>query len=192
MIIQQSIRLSMLLFLAVVSLTSCERFYPDPLDPRLPIYSETGKNQVGAIINGSVYVDYPRPSFLSDNPNESSIFLFGRDSLYVSLRMYSKSRGGHLIYFELKDLSADSWREMGIGNGKKFRIDNNKLKISMPNASDWERPNVEFVEGNLTLKHIPGLKVMAGTFGFTLRTSDQKTYNVHYGRFDLFYSDLQQ
>lgn len=188
MIIQQSIRLTMLLFLALVSLTSCERFYPDPLDPRLPIYSETGKNQVGAIVNGSVYIDYPR--YIASRGG-SSIAVYGRDSLHISFFIYDKTNREYALSFKLKGISDEDWLDMEIGNGKKFPIDNDKLKFTKNQYDDVTEASVEFLEGKMTIKHLPGSNVMAGTFGLTLRTTDQKTEYVHYGRYDIVYSNMR-
>lgn len=56
---------SVLRMLVVLFLTSCDAvFVPDPVDPRLPKYTEDGNNVAGALVNGDLWHNYYTNFFL--------------------------------------------------------------------------------------------------------------------------------
>jgi hypothetical protein len=179
---------AILLFPWVFLFYSCDGFIPDPIDPRLPVYSESGKNQSGAMINNIPYVDYPNYSIFG---SESSGYLLNQADTSLIFNFYLADRNKENafvnIFFSLDKLTQTDWEEMEKGFGKKFKLDSPNIKgkiITYLNQGDLETPAES---GQITVKYIPGSNALAGTFGFTTSVNSVKKYEVRFGRFDYIF-----
>lgn len=175
-------------------LASCEKFYPDPIDPRLPVYSESGLRQAGAIVDGLPYVDYVRFSLFGGS-RYSQIDVFDQDSIQMILFITEKTTQNKslIMNITIRNLGENDWEMMQRGHGKRFALDNPSVQVVLsPPGEYWEYLPVERINGQITLKMIPGPKIMAGTFGFNARNPDGPTVRAEYGRYDYFYTEISK
>lgn len=172
-------------FVLAFLVSSCDSFIPDPIDPRLPVYSESGKNQSGAMINNEPFTDFPKTGIYG-KLYSGSIWTLADTSLNISFNLVNQNNANNsfTISFFLEKLTPEDWKEMEKGYGKKFRFDNPNVKGTItPGSNNGNNENLA-ESGQITVKYIPGTKAMAGTFGFTTQDPSGKNYVVHFGRFD--------
>ena len=112
-----------LFFALAIFLSSCDGFVPDPIDPRLPVYSESGKNQSGAMINNVPFVDYPKYSSL-ESPSSAFILNQADTTLILEFNLSQRNYNfyGNSVNFSLESLTEADWDEMEQGFGKKFSL----------------------------------------------------------------------
>jgi hypothetical protein len=179
---------SILFFGLVFFISSCDGFIPDPIDPRLPVYSESGKNQAGAMINNKPYLDYPSYSFFANN---SSGILNNQEDTTVNISFYLLEKdnvtASKIITFSLEKLTPADWADMEKNFGKKFSFDNPNVKGTITTFSNNGDNENLATSGQITVKHIPGSKALAGTFGFTAQDPSGIKYEVRFGRFDYIF-----
>lgn len=172
-------------FVLAFLISSCDSFIPDPIDPRLPVYSESGKNQAGAMINNEPFTDFPKSGLLGYS---SSRYLSNQADTSLIISFYlveqKKANTSFTISFYLEKLTPEDWKEMEKDYGKKFRFDNPNVKGTITTGSNYGNIEILAESGQITVKYIPGAKAMAGTFGFTAQDPSGKKYVVHFGRFD--------
>jgi hypothetical protein len=187
-------------FLLTLAAISCKKeavFRADPVDDRLPEYSQEGRNIAGALINDQAW----RSEFL----NLYSIS-------YNPLRIYSSTGGDSTIfefsgrYFSpiyqpmafraiIKGLRMSNIDSLGILSGKTFVLD--------ADSAYWLYDDTSYVfssskgKGRLSILHVQPNKnvfynengilrnpyIVAGTFEITF--SGPVNYNVTDGRFDM-------
>src|ERR1035437_590386 len=75
---------SLLLICSMLALLSCEGLYiPDPIDPRLPKYTENGNDVAGAIINNIYWTSVERIGFQTTSYKPYIITSAITDSLVI-------------------------------------------------------------------------------------------------------------
>lgn len=172
--------------LKVSMLVSCETFVPDPIDPRLPIYSEVGRNIAGAKVGNQFFRNNIKPSFFCC-ASEQQYFVEDQPQLVLEFNVWNPNQNLRFI-IELNGLTNEDWNEMEKGFGKKFVFnDTNKATIS-----EWEEDDYISVpfEGQVTVKLLRNEKIVAGTFGFKGRDTSDREIMVTFGRFDYRYNSF--
>lgn len=161
----------------------------DPIDPRLPIYSETGNNVGGAFINEKLWRSQVTHSNSSDKPR----IIFNKTTKRLDLIFRGDSNIYDKIIFSLtlnkdiekvEDLIKLNETKLAI-NGtknigtliKKDHFSSSEIK---PNNS-----NGQFYIKNATYNNTENdsFTIISGTFGFNLDTENGNV-KVYYGRFD--------
>lgn len=172
-------------FVLAFLISSCDSFIPDPIDPRLPVYSESGKNQAGAMINNEPFNDFPKTGIYG-KLYSGYIWTLADTSLNISFNLVKKNQANtsFTITFFLENLTPGDWKEMENDFGKKFRFENPNVKGAITTRSNNGDIENKATSGQITVKYIPGAKAFAGTFGFTAEDPSGKKYLVHFGRFD--------
>ncbi|WKN45196.1 hypothetical protein [Tunicatimonas pelagia] len=188
--------------LVVAALIGCKgEFVPDPVDPRLPRYSEGGKDAAGCFINGNLWRAVRSPH------------LFGADEV-LRIRFSSEDS---LIRFTIDGYQKELTDSVGIPTEISFVLDNRPSQVSTtPIASIGTIPEGTFIldgkqsygqlnqgdgnitatngTGQLTLRHVqlnPEIEdnqdrhyIVAGTFSFTAPSDSLGLIEVKSGRFD--------
>ena len=200
------------LFLLVVSLfvlVSCELAERDPLEPGLPQYTTTGRNSVGALINGVVWRDL---NFIGWYGHQSSMTI-QHDTVSNKSRIFFSANlvmeGGYTqgasVYFTFNDRLIKSKDDLIFLNNTEWSIDGNKVEAGVMSSyfDDLDCSENRGTSGTLYIRQA-GLweqdpetryDVFSGTFGFTI-TSDCGELNVFRGRYDygvhqiMFYPDV--
>ncbi|HEX3009279.1 MAG TPA: hypothetical protein VHO90_16865 [Bacteroidales bacterium] len=182
--------------LIILLLIRCEGiFVPDPIDPRLPKYTEEGNNVAGAFINGEIW-----KSVLTYNTNEPEIVLYDRkDSL--SIMFEGQSSVYSTLEFRLSHLDIHSFDDLILLKNRKIKLDgllNNA--VCLQNRWDThdfnsEDPNNFGTRGigqlyirNVIMNNSLSVAILSGTFGFSIHDSVNGNKDVSYGRFDFRFS----
>jgi hypothetical protein len=176
------------LVLAVILITSCNGvFVPDPIDPRLPKYTEAGNNVAGAFIDQNTWESIVTIGFpgISDAP---LITVWPtNDSLVI--RFYGRvSDESSIIEFHLTGLNISKFEDLLRLNDKKIQLDGNRnvgFNIQNYNPTTNENKGI----GQIYFKHVSvnyslSKVILSGTFGFTVNQSTGRSTRISYGRFD--------
>lgn len=182
------------LILSVLALFSCEsEFVKDPIDPRLPKYTEVGNNVAGAFINqntwrSEVMCDFSVGGIIAVNEPYITVNK-GNDS--TNIQFFGKFKGDHMeIVFNLKGLKLGSFKDLKLLKDKKIELDgkrnfglyyNESVASKIPISLKGETGQLYF--RNVSLKDSSSA-VISGTFGFAYTDSANATTKVSYGRFD--------
>lgn len=163
---------------------ACDEVIVDPLDPRLPKYTETGEDTAGALINGEVWVSSDKDFF---SGNYASLWVYvPQDSVVFRLDNSGQSEVYADIYFQLSGLGVRSVEDV-------FRLLDNRL-IVFDGLQNAGRLEVSADQGECSILSANGqvhFRVarsgetgLAGTFGFTAESPECGRFEVFYGRFD--------
>ena len=171
------------MFMAFIS---CDTFVPDPIDPRLPIYSEVGRNIAGAKVGNQFFKNDFNTSLFGRNLNESQLVVESDSQLTLGFRISNQNQSKSIrIEFELNDLTENDWKEMEKGFGKKFILNDSYVAF----LREWETEDfISFpLQGQVTVKLIKEKNIIAGTFGFKAIDASDRELNVTFGRYDYQY-----
>lgn len=183
-------KLKRVIYLVCSFLLSCQEYVQDPIDPRIPKYTESGRDVAGALINGNPWISDGTGFNLYGQDDIDLVYYAPQDSLIM--RMSGRFDDHHLnVIINLNKLLIESLIDFRNLQGQTITLDG----ISHQGVIDM----LHFVEplgGGLgqvyfrkvTFKeHTAGANwlVMSGTFSFTIPGS----YDVTHGRFDYSVSD---
>jgi hypothetical protein len=184
-----------LCYLALVVCIACEQtiVLPDPVDPRLPMYTEKGYNRGGAFINDVIWIsDRSRTIFLNDS---SPLLLIYPDLDSASLTFYGYLPGagyGASIQFYLNDFEVNDASEITKLEGRTFMIDGVTNKGMVDVYAGKSR--LCSVTGQLLIKYAQptsgGKIILSGTFGMKTDDGCADPREVTYGRFDFYVSPI--
>lgn len=173
-------------FLASVVLLayfSCEPIYiPDPIDPRLPKYTEEGYNVAGALVNNNLWKSQRDFSFLKSDPNNPRIdYFLSADSLVM---IFSGETDN--ITFSFKGLGITTLKELTKLNSMKLSLDGLKSSAFL---SDYFEECESSGLGQIYFRSVKFAEqsqrvVLSGTFGFDQNDPVCGKHSVTYGRFD--------
>jgi hypothetical protein len=180
-------------FLLALSLsTACTFtgvFVPDPIDPRLPMYTETGNDVAGAFVNKIVWksIATSETGFISPG------YDFGFPSIYfydsgdrIKLKLTGKLSGVETdLIFDILTSNISSPEDFARLNDSKIILDgvNNKGYL----RSSRYQLNASGGVGQIYFKkiNVSGQRIsIAGTFGFLVSDPIHGNLDVSYGRFD--------
>lgn len=185
-------KLSYSIFITImVLICSCNNsiYIYDPIDPRLPIYSETGNNVAGAFINEKLWRSQVGTSSSQDKPritfNKTTklleFYFRGTSDVYDKIIITIQSDD---TIENIKDLTKLDGKKVAINgtNNIGYVIRNNTSKETelTPNTSTGQFyiKNATYgVDGN------GSYIIISGTFGFNVDTENGNV-KIHYGRFD--------
>ena len=179
-------------------------FILDPIDPRLPKYSETGNDVAGALLNGNIwksvagykiqrygfgsYIEtYNKPLFQSF-PNQ--------DSLVITFEgiMVDTDQWMHL-HFHLKGFSIFNFHELSALNGKTITLDGvlhfgtvsdgtNIIGCNEFSQRGKGQLNIHQVAFTAYTKGMTNTFIFSGTYGFNIDIPGCIPQSILYGRFD--------
>ena len=169
-------------------LTSCSGILvPDPIDPRLPKYTEEGNNVAGAFIGGKVWQSIMYSSF-SYTFNEPIITVYNqKDS--VSFRFKgSVSNETSVIELHIKDRHITKYEDLLALVGAKVQLDG----ISATAYFIQDYTPAAFNHKGIGQVYFRSVKrdrsghgiILSGTFGFSSKDNNQSPIKVSSGRFD--------
>jgi len=179
-------RLISLLF--ALALASCEaNFVPDPLDPRLPQYSENGNNVAGAYVNDAIWTSEVELGFFTSYNKPLIVAAPSVDSLWI---YFTGTMGNDKTYiaFKLKGIKIETLDELKNLSGAKIRLDG----VQNAGYCFCDYPTTPFgtgCHGQIYFKRVrrtedASLLIISGTFGFQKDYPNGTTQTVFSGRFD--------
>lgn len=165
-------------FLALF-LVSCESFIPDPVDPRLSMYTEKGLNVSSALVNDRAWK--AEPDFFAGwgfglLPNHDLTYQPLNDTLFLEMKGKRDSTSAAITFIFTK-LGITNLQDMNQFRDRKFSIDGKTISATYN--------SIPAGEGQIYFKHAQAndsTAVLSGTFGFTTHNPVLK---VSYGRFDI-------
>ena len=172
----------------VVFLTACSgTFIQDPIEPRLPKYTDDGNNAAGAFVDGEVWRSVVTSGFLNTS-NEPSIRSWPKkDSLLITFSG-NMVEGDYTIAFQLIGYKVSALYDLLALDGKKIELD------GVVNAGYWMAGHSLPTDsakgvGQIYFKKVKriedsGFLILSGTFGFRLLKPDGGSISVSSGRFD--------
>ena len=165
--------------LLMFGLSSCEGiFVPDPIDPRLPKYTEEGNDVAGAFVDDLFW-----KSVVDIVTVRPQLTVFPeKDSLILSFDGNTSGKDA-TIEFHFKGLKVTQFSDLAAWEGKKIQLDGiSALGI----YDDYETSSVfRSQSGQFYLKHVDITKeIISGTFGFTAVDQTGKILKIKSGRFD--------
>lgn len=190
------IRISSLLVIFFLVLNGCNGiFVPDPIDPRIPKYTEDGNNVSGAFINDNIWksivttgflYSYNQPLITSWQESDSLVLRFNGDTAGESSSIEFHLTGLKISKFEdLVTLDRNKIQLDGIKN-TGFYIENYAPSgYANKGIGQVYFKHVSIQDSNVTVNgQTSKIVIISGTFGFLINNSDGKITKVTSGRFD--------
>lgn len=183
-----------ILILCIFFIACDFEFIPDPVNFKLPRYTEQGVNTYGAYFNDGLWRGKGGSSsfktFFKSNPSENTLKfqLDGYSGPESNPESFSR------IEFHLNDIKADSAPNLLNLSGRKIELDgvNNSVYFIEENAlNDDELLNKARSQsgtGQLFFRKVQdvyGDIYLSGTFGFDINSKDCKNISLTFGRFDI-------
>lgn len=170
-------------------------FVPDPIDPRIPKYTENGNNVAGAFINENIWESIVEFGFLSSS--NQPFIIFDQESDSIILRFNGNTTGkSSFIEFHLTGLNISKFEDLTTLDGHKIQLDGIKnagfyIENYTPTSYDNKGigqiyfRNVRIRDSNDSAEGQASKRIIiSGTFGFSFNDSNGKTIKVSSGRFD--------
>jgi hypothetical protein len=176
------------LLLISLLLASCSGILvPDPIDPRVPKYTEEGNNVAGAFVGENVWESIVYSSF-SYTFNEPVVTVYSKtDSLSIRFPGSVNSETA-IIEFHLKNRHITNFDDLLALNGLKIQLDG----INATGYFIQDYTKSAFSSKGIGQVYFRSVKrdrsghgiILSGTFGFTAKDSDNALTKVSSGRFD--------
>lgn len=181
--------------LCIFLLIGCEKeIIIDPIDPRLPIYSEKAHNVAGALINDQKWTNRLGETYSSPEFDRPEIIIDTIQSI-MSFNMYGVISDFNFraidtihISFEIQDVKVKSFEMLPDLEGQIFHLSDNAHRAWLfDQDSSYQTDNTI---GQLFFKRVDLLDastcVLSGTFGFDFIDSNGIKNTVYKGRFDFY------
>jgi hypothetical protein len=171
---------------------ACTEYIYDPLELKVPKYTEVGRNDAGAIINNDLWTSLREYYFICGfpcNPNNVhcniTTYLNG-DSVFIDLEGFMRegvnSQKIYMIRFVLKNNNIQDTTQLSRIKDKKYDLGSVNAQAYLLNSIDDSTPATyisKSIKGNLTLGNTKE-GIFSGAFGFDTVDGTK----VHFGRFD--------
>ncbi|WP_163711389.1 hypothetical protein [Mangrovibacterium lignilyticum] len=190
------IKIRTVLVILFLILNGCDGiFVPDPIDPRIPKYTEDGNNVAGAFINDNIWKSVVTIGF-PYSYNQPFINVWQENDSLV-LRLNGNTAGeSSSIEFHLTGLKISKIEELVTLDGNKIQLDGIKnigFYIENYTPSSYDNKGI----GQIYFKHVgiqdsnvsvegqtSKIVIISGTFGFSINDSNGEITKVTSGRFD--------
>lgn len=179
---------SKLLAVIFLLLIACNGiFVPDPIDPRIPKYTEEGNNVAGAMIDDNIWKSIVTSGFPHVIDEPLIAIRQEKDSLII--KFFGSTLGENSsLEFHLTGLNITKFGDLVVLEGKKIQLDGIKnagYYIENDNPSGYN--NRGFGQIYFKKVHLDSLSskiTLSGTFGFSINDLNGKAIKVSSGRFD--------
>lgn len=178
-------KLLVVIFLVIIGCDGI--FVPDPIDPRIPKYTEEGNNVAGAIIDGKIWESVVKIGFPSVYDQPFIMLWQVNDSL--SLRFSGSTSGeSSSIEFHLSGLNITNFEDLVSLNGQKIQLDGIKnAGYYIENYTPWTYHNKgigQIYFKSVRFENSTSKITLSGTFGFSTTAPNGISTKVSSGRFD--------
>lgn len=180
-----------LLVCSLLTLVACKGvFILDPIEPRLPKYTENGYDVAGAFINNEIWSSVVFYGFLKTSDKPYIIVSAIKDSLTICFDGENNYQN-NIIEFHLVGLNIRKFDDLTLLKNKKIQLDGVKnMGVFRKNYLPYS-PNSEGTGGigqiyikQVAFNDLLDNVILSGTFGFAINNSASGTTEVSYGRFD--------
>ncbi|MCG6187174.1 hypothetical protein [Maribellus maritimus] len=179
---------SILIGWIAVTIIACDGvFVPDPVDPRLPKYTESGNNVAGAFVNDKIW-ESVQTWGLYGYINTPSFYVWPEEDSVVIRFSGDTGNKSAWLEFHLKNLGITDFEDLPLLKGVKTELDgaeNTGYYIEECDPDSYKYKGI----GQLYIKNIQindslTMAIFSGTFGFTATDSVGNSTKISYGRFD--------
>lgn len=169
-------------------------FVPDPIDPRLPKYTESGNNVAGAFINNDVWKSVVSLNFVSVTNKPNIVLYSNKDSMVMCFTGQSKTYP--YIEFCLSGLKVHTFDDLMLLKNKKIPLDGlknaglcfqyryNSNELDSVYSATQSKGVGQLLIKNVAINDSLKSAILSGTFGFTIKDSVNGIIELSYGRFD--------
>ena len=173
---------------SLLILVSCNSlFIPDPIDPRLPKYTEDGNDVAGAFVNDEVWRSQVSVGFPNIDDEPIIIASSKKDSLIVRFWGITSLENA-AIEFHITGFNIHQFEELTNLNNQKIELDgeqNAGFYIENYRSSVFENKGIGQVYfTNASANDSLSVITLSGTFGFVVPQTNGAATKVTYGRFD--------
>jgi len=186
-----------LLFICIILIcNSCtDAFIPDPIDPRLPKYTEDGIGYAGALIENKLWLTYRVYEGGCQSGSTTIEYYNEKDSLLINMKGDSDSSLVDLN-FSFKSAGIKTSEDLYLLKGRKIQFDGNQNSVSLL-KKDTTLMLQSKSNGQIFFKSVkdgdyPNQVILSGTFGFTITQANGQEIEVSYGRFDFACNKIMQ
>jgi hypothetical protein len=179
----------------LVLFTSCGgNFVVDPIDPRLPMYTEDGNDVAGALINNQKWKSVQSGFGYPKNSRNADLTIYGSDSAVFTLAGHISKPGaegnipGVTVYFSFQEDKINTFSDLLSLQGQTITLDG---QLNFGGISIyWEDCLYNMGVGQLYFKSVKPVTnrddamIISGTFGFISDTPNCGKQEVFHGRFD--------
>lgn len=173
-------------------------FITDPVDPRLPMYTESGHNVAGALINNTTWKARQTSGWLSGDDvrlqkysNDSLVFsIIGAKHFYKGENQVDSTFTTQL-YFSFYQQGINALEALSVLEGRIIALDGQQNYGAIQYHTRRQEFDCTYLNGTgqLFFKRIQidterKEAIVSGTFGFTHPETDCEPIEVYYGRFD--------
>jgi len=183
-----SIIKSLLIFVVLVMNSCSGEFIPDPIDPRLPKYTEEGNNVAGAFINDNTWESVVSIGFPYGQHDAPSITAYRvSDSLVIRFTGNTSSERAN-IEFHLTGLNINKFEDLLQLKGRKIQVDGFKnvaYYINNFDSSIYTNKGIGQIYFKSVIENEASSSlILSGTFGFSVYATYTEITKISYGRFD--------
>lgn len=162
-------------------------FIPDPIDPRIPKYTDEGNNVAGAFVDNNIWESVVQGGFNYASDKPYLTVWTENDSLSLSFNG-NISEESSSIEFHLKGLNIAKFADLLVLNGQKIQldsIDNIGYYIGNDTSSDYDHKGVgQIYFRSVKTGNASGTIILSGTFSLSINKPNGKVLKVTSGRFD--------
>lgn len=186
MIKKLAVKINILAIACCLLLGSCEGvFVPDPVDPRMPRYTDSGNNVAGAYINGNVWSSKVFFGIVGSSNQPFINYYPTADSVSITFIGAMKDDAYATISFGIKGLKIFMLRDM-------TKLDNKDFNLGTANFGGYYSLYDDCPVSGMGQLHCRSVKYNAdrefiqfsGTFGFNNKDGSCEDQKVSSGRFD--------
>lgn len=181
--------------LSLLYLAACGgEFIPDPIDPRLPRYSEEGKDVAGCFINDELWQAVRTGANFPPNPGEYLRVQFHPEDSTIRFRIDGRRKantasvGTYVELYFVIDNRLTQFESLGKLHQTTIPLDGQHSYAGLEDFSSEDHcpsgagqliiRKAEFIPGSA------GAFILAGTFSFTVASDSCERLDVRNGRFD--------
>lgn len=175
---------------SLLIMVACEGiFVPDPLDPRLPRYTENGNNVAGAYINDEAWNSTVSVGFMHSSDKPQLVATPAKDSLWICFIGSIDTEPGY-IGVHLTGLKINGLEDLLNLSGKKIQL--NGAQNAGYYRKDYDYDSGLIKNGGTGQIYFKNVRwgesgtfvILSGTFGFVYKTENGTNIKVSSGRFD--------
>ncbi len=169
--------------------TACDNEpIPDPIDPRVPKYTEKGCDVAGALVNDGVWESVVYVGMFSGSNNRPVITIDRQgESLSLEFSGYTSGKYSSII-FHMTDLGISSFQDLILLDGRKIQLDGLENSGYYTGGADLPidmKRGVGQIYFKRASKNPTYSEIrVSGTFGFSYVDSNGNQIKVTSGRFD--------
>ena len=174
--------------LATITAACDGKFEPDPIDPRVPRYSEEPLNAAGALINGEVWRAVLLGGFIAA-PSDQLLIEQDSDGIRLIIEGQS-SDSSSMLAFYINDPTGN-FKNLSRLNGQKFVLDGTHKAVIGNSFFSLEDTLCSSSSGQLYIRSVKSIPQddendyhLSGTFSFVIDQDACRRVEVTDGRFD--------